>query len=252
MSAAYLRPYDAYRVPAVADATPRGPAVRHAHSITSAVWDWAQTTSATVINRPRAAATNSSKPLQARLMEDAGLRTPESLITNDRTALSEFLAAHGAVVYKSTSGVRATVSLVNRDDRDRWDRLATCPTYFQRYLDGDDVRVHVVGDRIFASRVHTAAVDYRRPGDATVDIAVTCLPADVAAGCVRVNAALGLLVSGIDLRHTSDGSWYAFEVNPSPAFTYYPQDDEVAVAVADLLERRGPDHADLPRIGPAG
>lgn len=236
MTAAYLRPYDACRVPAVADALPRSPAVRHAWSVTSAVWDWATTTSALVVNRPRAAATNSSKPFQTSLIEAAGLRTPESLITNDRAALSEFLTTHGTVVYKSTSSVPSTVRLVDANEKDRWDRLATCPTYFQRYLDGDDVRVHVVGDQVFASEVHTDAVDYRRASDATVNIDATRLPADVAAGCVHVTAALGLVVSGIDLRHTSDGSWYAFEANPSPAFTFYPEAEEVAAAIAQLLD----------------
>ncbi len=48
----------------------------------------------------------------------------------------------------------------------------------------------------------------------------------------------GLLVSGIDLRHAKrDNRWYCFEVNPSPAFSYYEQytGQTIAAAVARLL-----------------
>ena len=32
---------------------------------------------------------------------------------------------------------------------------------------------------------------------------------------------MGLYLSGIDLRRTEDNRYYCFEVNPSPAFTWY-------------------------------
>jgi D-alanine-D-alanine ligase-like ATP-grasp enzyme len=44
-----------------------------------------------------------------------------------------------------------------------------------------------------------------------------------------------LLVAGLDLIRTPDGEWYFLEANPSPAFTFYPDRDEVAAASARLL-----------------
>jgi hypothetical protein len=50
---------------------------------------------------------------------------------------------------------------------------------------------------------------------------------------------MGLLVAGIDLRCTPEGQWFCFEVNPSPAFTYYqavthqPVDEAIAQLLVD-------------------
>jgi hypothetical protein len=34
---------------------------------------------------------------------------------------------------------------------------------------------------------------------------------------------MNLSIAGIDLRRTPAGEWFCFEVNPSPAFSYYEQ-----------------------------
>ena len=39
-------------------------------------------------------------------------------------------------------------------------------------------------------------------------------PDEIVGRAIELTAALGLLVSGIDLRRTADGRWYCFEVNP--------------------------------------
>jgi len=50
-------------------------------------------------------------------------------------------------------------------------------------------------------------------------------------------ASLDLVVAGIDLRRTPDGEWYCFEVNPSPAFSYYESatHQPISAAIAALL-----------------
>ena len=65
----------------------------------------------------------------------------------------------------------------------------------------------------------------------------TELPDAVAARSRRLASALGLPVAGIDLRVTPAGEWYCFEVNPSPAFSYYESatGQPIAAAVAGLL-----------------
>ena len=48
---------------------------------------------------------------------------------------------------------------------------------------------------------------------------------------------MGLFVAGIDLRRTPSGEWCCFEVNPSPAFTFYQEStgQPIAAAIASLL-----------------
>ena len=62
------------------------------------------------------------------------------------------------------------------------------------------------------------------------------IDADLGERCVRLAASLGLEFSGIDLRITPDGEAVCFEVNPSPAFSYYEQAAGVPIAAA--LARR--------------
>jgi len=42
--------------------------------------------------------------------------------------------------------------------------LRHSPAQFQAFIPGDNVRVHTVGDQLFATRIHSEAVDYRYAG----------------------------------------------------------------------------------------
>jgi len=193
----------------------------------------------TVVNRPAAGLSNMSKPLQLAMIAAAGLATPQTLITTDPAAAKAFLAQHGRVVYKSISGIRSIVGALEVKDATRLDRVATGPVQLQRWIEGTDVRVHVVGERWFATAIESHATDYRYAGRDHEDLTMSDVEVEpaVAARLVGVTRNMGLLVSGIDLRRTPAGEWFCFEVNPSPGFTFYEQagGQQVANAIADLL-----------------
>jgi glutathione synthase/RimK-type ligase-like ATP-grasp enzyme len=195
-----------------------------------------------VVNRPRAMASNNSKPYQLELIRGLGFLTPETLLTTDRAAAEEFWEAHGQVVYKSVSGVRSIVSRLAERHVGRMPDVATCPTQFQEYVGGTDVRVHVVGDEVIATKVESAADDYRYAQAQGSEVKVTPMdiPEQVEAAAIRVARRLGLAFAGIDLRVTEEGDWYCFEVNPSPAFSYYEAmgGQRIDEAVARLLASR--------------
>jgi glutathione synthase/RimK-type ligase-like ATP-grasp enzyme len=224
--AVYLRPVEASRVGGGA----------HAEAVTGALWTWASLTSALVVNRPAAMASNASKPYQAGRIEAVGLRVPELLVTTDAARVRAFAARHGEVVYKSVSGVRSIVRRLGPEHGPQLERVASAPTQFQRRVGGVDVRVHVVGERVFATEIRSPADDYRYADDAPLELRPARLPAAITDRCRAVSADLGLTVAGIDLRHDRDG-WWCFEVNPSPAFTFYDREPgrPIAAAVADLL-----------------
>lgn len=198
---------------------------------------------AVVVNRPVASRSNLSKPFQLGLLAAAGLATPDTLVTTDMEAARTFLDRHGRIVYKSISGIRSVVSAIDRRDADRLDRIGHGPVQLQQWIDGVDVRVHVVGDRWFATSVTSDATDYRyatHDGDSVVMASFT-LPEGLGPKLVTVTRDLGLVVSGVDLRRTPSGDWYCFEVNPSPGFTYYEAHtgQPIAGAIADLLAAGG-------------
>jgi len=199
----------------------------------------ASCSAATVVNRPEAGRSNWSKPFQLGLIAAAGFAVPETLVTTDPAAAKAFLAQHQRLVYKSVSGVRSIVSTLDADDATRLDGVSTGPVQLQRWVDGRDVRVHVVGDRWFATEVESDAPDYRYAGltGRSVRLAACQLPAEIGRRLVALTRHLGLLVSGVDLRRTLDGTWVCFEVNPSPGFSFYEEctGQPIAAAIADLL-----------------
>jgi hypothetical protein len=236
VSAAYIRPVDGPESPAcggLSDGVLRGRACYQA------LLSWCDVASARIVNRPEAMASNNSKPYQAALIHAAGFKIPETIITNDAHALAVFAAHHGTLIYKSASGIRSIVAVYDPADLSREADLATCPTQFQRRIMGTDVRVHVVGSRLFACQVRSSAVDYRYPaGDAEwPELAPCSLPSVIAARCRELAATLRLDLAGIDLRVTEGGEWFCFEVNPSPGFVYYEKATglPIAAAVAELL-----------------
>ena len=239
VTAAYLRPDDWRRIPSVAQAGLASDLARRACETQEALVSWSEVATARVVNRPSAMASNFSKPYQLSLIRAAGFATPATLVTTDPGAVLDFEKHHGALIYKSVSGVRSVVSRLGAEHLDRLTDVAACPTQFQAYVDGDDYRVHVVGSRLFATRIRCAATDYRyasRSG-ARVEIIACALPEEIAARCRGLAATLGLALTGIDLRLDRTGRWVCFEANPSPAFTFYEAHaaQPIAAAVADLL-----------------
>jgi len=242
MTAVYWRTYDLRRLPSIlaeqADDEDGHPLVQ-ARALEQALLAWLETVDALVVNRPSSMASNNSKPYQSTIMREHGFEVPETIITTDPQAVLRFWTDHAVVIYKSVSGARSVVSRITRSHLERLEHVVWCPTQFQQFIPGRDVRVHVVGDDVFACEVLSDADDYRYAAGngGSVEMRDVRLPDDVATRCVAVTQALGLRVSGIDLRHAPDGRWFGFEVNPSPGFTYYEDrtGQPIASAVTSLL-----------------
>ena len=223
---------------------PRDPTHGAAAAASSALLAVAASLPAAVVNRPAAGASNLSKPFQLCLIAAAGFDVPETLVTTDPAAARRFLEAHGRLVYKSTSGVRSIVATLDGDQANRLDAVRTGPVQLQRWIDGLDVRVHVVGNQWFATAVDSEADDYRYAVRQGTEVAMASYEIGKALGdrLVALTRQMGLLVSGVDLRITREGTWYCLEVNPSPGFTFFQDGagQPIAEAIADLLIRGAP------------
>jgi glutathione synthase/RimK-type ligase-like ATP-grasp enzyme len=237
----YLRPYDTRRLERIAAAGPQSGIWQHAMAVDAALLAFLDQVEARVVNRPSAMQANGSKPFQLELIARSGFSVPDTLVTTDIGAVDAFWSEHGQVVYKSVSGVRSRVARLTADHRARLADVGNCPTLFQEYVPGVDVRVHVVGGDAWACRVESRADDYRYPTDGEPPaIQPVELPPDVVERCRSMAADMDLVVAGIDLRVTPDGRWFCFEVNPSPAFSYYEARtaQPIAAAIARWLTAR--------------
>ena len=235
----YMRLMDDRMLPEVADQPEGSPARRRLRGLHDALFRWSEIAPATVVNRAEPQGSNGSKTYQAQLITRFGFLTPETLVTNDPQAARDFRAAHGRVVFKSLSGLRSIVREMEDEDLARLDRIRWCPVQFQAFVPGVNVRVHVVGERAFATRIDSDVTDYRYASRQGGEAKLTALdlPHPTVERCVALTSGLGLEFAGIDLKITPDGDAYCFEVNPSPAFSYYEANtgQPIARAVAEAL-----------------
>ena len=223
-TAAYLRPYN-YRDYPKNDVQAQSDPVMVHHLISA----WAEYAPGLVISRPSAEGTNQSKLYQAVAIRSAGFLTPDTLVSNDPNAIREFQARHGRVIYKSMSNVRSIVKELEAEDLVG---KVLGPTQFQKRIEGQNIRVHVVGEEYFACAIESDGTDYRYAESRMIP---TALPIDVARKAIGLTRNLGLHLAGLDLILTPAGEWYCLEANPNPAFACFVHADAVGEAVARML-----------------
>lgn len=237
-SGIYNRLMDDQSLPEVRDLPPENPLRSRCRRLHDALLQWMEITPGRVINRMAAMASNSSKPYQMQLIRQHGFAIPDTLITNDPELVRQFYRHHGRVIYKSASGVRSVVKLLQPEDFERLERIRWCPTQFQAQVSGENLRVHVIGEQVFATLIQTRAVDYRyagRQGEQAILHAVE-IDSALAQRCITLARSLGLAFAGIDLMLAGE-TIYCFEVNPNPGFSFFEQHTQqpIAEAVARYL-----------------
>jgi glutathione synthase/RimK-type ligase-like ATP-grasp enzyme len=175
-----------------------------------------------VVNPPRPGSPDILKVHQLERLRAARLPIPRTLVTSDPREAAAFLEAVPDAIVKPVDGA----AWCARADEERRRRLAAirfCPAVFQERIEGEDVRVMVVGDEVVSAvRVVAAeaegAADYRgteryRRGDCYEEVA---LDRALERACVRAAAACGLEFSAIDLRRSPRRGAFFLECNSSP------------------------------------
>jgi hypothetical protein len=115
------------------------------------------------VNHPSAVARCDFKPVQLTVADDVGFTVPATLVTNDLEAAHAFAREHAPVVYKTLRGVPAgsdgiagTVWTQQVDVTELDESVSLTAHLFQaRIAKVADVRVTVVGRRVFASIVRS-------------------------------------------------------------------------------------------------
>jgi len=242
-TAVYTRLMDCRLLPEVENEPADSPVRFHCTSLHDAIMRWYELMPGLVLNRSAEVGSNYSKPYECQLIRECGFAVPETLITNDPDEVKAFRRQYGTIIYKSISYIRSIVRTLDDDDLARLDDIRACPTQFQRFIPGTNVRVHTVGDQAIATAITASTTDYRYAyleGEEEV-LEPTELPGDYADRCVELSRALRLGFAGIDLKITPDGDVYCLEVNPCPAFSYFQlrAGQPIAQAVAAYLAAAG-------------
>ena len=136
ISGIYFRLMDDRLLPEL-DGEPDGSAARHrTRALHDTLYRWLEVADGRVVNRSDPQGSNGSKPYQAQLIAQYGFRVPETLITNDPDEVLAFRQAHGAIIYKSMSGVRSIVKALDDEDLARLEDVRWCPVQFQALVPG--------------------------------------------------------------------------------------------------------------------
>lgn len=198
----------------------RRSACLHAH-----LSEWLELSPCRIVNRAAAMASNISKPYQSQHIARAGFQIPPTLVSNDPEVVRRFASRHGRLIYKSISSTRSIVRELDAESEGRLERIRQLPTQFQALIEGVNIRVHVVGAEVFATRILSEAVDYRyaQRDDMEVEMCPMELPSEITQRCLGLSRSLRLPFCGIDLILTPQGQYYCLEANPSPAYSYFQQ-----------------------------
>lgn len=192
-----------------------------------------------LVNPPGGDVSNAAKLLHAvALARVTGFRIPRSCLTRSPEKARDFVAScSSGAIYKGASGTKTWARAFDADrDGDRLALLGACPVLFQERIVGPDVRIHVVGERIFAELIDSPELDYRAArGNRFRQLEP---PSDIAVGCLALARECGKPFLGVDFKiDRATGEWFFLEANPQPGYDYYDAraGGAIAKALVDLL-----------------
>lgn len=196
----------------------------------------------TSINPLQAKARANSKPLQLMVAKEVGLRTPETIFTNNVSDVREFIRrTGGSAIFKSQTpmvwrqrtpdGYRSHMAyscLIDEEAIINEESLRLCGATYQPRLPKDhEVRVTLMGSQCFASKLlsqenEETSIDWRCGQHDMPNEAIN-LPADITHLCVRYARRMGLLFGCFDFVVTPDGDWYFLECNEQGQWLWQEQ-----------------------------
>jgi glutathione synthase/RimK-type ligase-like ATP-grasp enzyme len=205
------------------------------------------------MNHPGRAQFAESKIYQLTVAKRLGLCVPQTLISNDPTAIRHFWkGTDGNAIAKPLRlgyfdfGDRQTcvfTTQVSEADLVEDEPLKVAPVIYQRLIrKAYDIRVTVVGTEIFAAAIDSqsipsAVVDWRQSQTADLPHSVHKLPDEIRNKCLSYMRALGLSFGAIDLILTPGGEYVFLEINSSGQWVWledrlrFP----ISEAIADWL-----------------
>ncbi|MEV8596141.1 MvdC/MvdD family ATP grasp protein [Streptomyces sp. NPDC052012] len=206
-----------------------------------------QSLDCTWVNPPSLDAVAQHKPYQWEVARRTGLALPRTLVTNQPERARRFIqdVGLGRTVFKAFLALphawRET-RLVSPDDMACLDTVRHAPVIFQEFVPGADLRVTIVGDRLFAAEIDASSTSYpvdMRMVVGEAQVRPVTLPSALTDTLLRLMDRLGLVYGAVDLRRRPDGQYVFFEVNPAGQWLFVEKLTGLPITaeVAGLLAR---------------
>lgn len=170
-------------------------------------------------------------------LHDAGFCVPNTLMTNDPALAQAFFDRVGDAVAKPSIGIGSTRK-VSEFDQQRLTELHKSPVLFQELIEGDTIRVHIVGNRVvLALRIISGEgqVDSRTDPQGFVYFK---MPDEEEKKLVEATHFLGLHYAAWDILAAKDGRFAYLDCNPGPFILWIGQNNTRAVfeQLANMLQ----------------
>ncbi|SBT90471.1 ATP-grasp ribosomal peptide maturase, SAV_5884 family [Streptomyces sp. DI166] len=199
------------------------------------------------VNHPHRIGDAEFKPSGLAAAAAVGLRFPPTLITADADVARAFIKQYAPVIYKPLSaplyridGVSCTVEVADVTAEEIGETALGTAHLFQRRIEKTaDVRVTVIGDRVFPVRIDSGLLDWRTDYS-RLHYSVVTPPPGIAEALHAYLAHFGLVFGAFDFAIDRQGQWWFLECNPSGQWYWLEPETGLPMlaATADLLERK--------------
>jgi hypothetical protein len=185
------------------------------------------------VNHPHRHILANAKPAQLALARRVGLSIAPTVVSNDPEVVRAFIAqAPGPVIYKCFSqgldlpeGEAQFTGIVTPKEYDNLDLIRATPGVFQHFVaKAYELRVTVVGDRIFTGRINSqdnaeSTIDWRhRPFD--MEREPYALPPALGDSILAFMRGFGLIYGAFDFIVTPAGDYVFLEINPGGQYMW--------------------------------
>lgn len=184
------------------------------------------------------------KILQLAHARDLGFEMLETLITNSFKHAKEFSLEHNSDIItkalfsrtiESNSAIYMSyTNIVDEITDDMKNEISLSPIVFQKKIQPkDDLRVIVLGEKVFCGKILTHRLDWRKSVD-DVTIESCQLPNDVADKCIKLVKEFGLYYGAIDMVK-QENHYYFLELNSCGEWDFLQTLFPIAEVIADVL-----------------
>lgn len=182
---------------------------------------------AQLLNPYRCCTTTQDKIVASRRLRAAGAPTPDAWVTGDLSLLQPIVQEKSLIIKPYRGHRGAGIHIVHNPDELAAIPTPNCPMLVQEYIPGrgEDLKVYVVGDQVFAVRKPFSPNSFTRPGQ---PCPVSAEIRDIAQRCGR---AFGLGLYGLDMIESPDGP-VVVDLNYFPGYKGVPN---VAPLIADYI-----------------
>ena len=207
------------------------------------------------LNPPHKILRASNKPEQLAIASSIGFNIPKTCISSDYSNIYSFYeecrerviakAVKHGFVFEGSSARIASTQEINDQFFKEFHRFAPIPMIYQEKVDKVyDIRVTVVGDKIFATAINSqfhevTSVDWRLADSYNIALEQyeINLPKNIKKLCINITYLFGLKYSAIDMALGKDGFYYFLELNPNGQWAWLEQlgIHEIRDAIIDEL-----------------